>query len=339
MTSSNAAEPVPATLRVRELMTAGLLSHAIGVLCDLGVPDILDAPRTHEDIAKEVDAHPEGLLSFLRAAAAAGVLAESAPRTFELTELGQVLRADDPRSIKAMCSLTCRDEFSRTWSDSLHTARTGEPSFAIGHGASFFDYMGSNREFASLFDRAMQSSAAVDNLLAGYDFSGAGHVVDVGGGRGTMLAAVLKRYPTLRGTLVDLPHVVGNARKTFVDAGVADRVTLVPGSFFEPVPEGGDVYLLSRVIGNWNDEDSLRILRTVRTAMRPDSELVVVGMMPSENDRTHYPQQLDLYMFALLGARLRSYAEYQDLFAQVNMRAVDWSNYPDSESVLRARVL
>ncbi|MFE2940713.1 methyltransferase [Streptomyces sp. NPDC059255] len=338
MTSQIPVEPVPAVLRVRELMTAGLLSHAISVLCDLGVPDVLETARSHVELAKEVNADPEGLLPFLRAACAAGVLAEPSRRSFELTELGQVLRADDPHSIKAMCSLTCRDEFSRTWSDSLHTARTGGPSFAVSHGSSFFEYMASHQEFATLFDKAMQSSAAVDNLLAGFDFSGVRHVVDVGGGRGTMLAAVLKRYPTLRGTLVDLPHVVGNARKTFAAAGVADRVTLVPGSFFDPIPGDADVYLLSRVIGNWNDEDSLRILRTVRTAMRADSQLVVVGQMPSENDRTHYPQQLDLYMFALLGARLRSYEEYQDLFAQVDLEVTGWSNFPDSESVLRARL-
>ncbi|MFI1012546.1 methyltransferase [Streptomyces sp. NPDC020965] len=338
MTSSNAVEPVPAALRVRELMTTGLLSHAIAVLCDLGVPDLLETPRAHVEIAKEVDGHPEGLLSFLRAACAAGVLAEPTPRTFELTELGQVLRADHPNSMKAMCSLTCREEFNRTWSNSIHTARTGEPSFSLPYGTSFFEYMGSNPEFATLFDRAMSSSAAVDNLLAGPDLSGVGHIVDIGGGRGTMLAALLRRHPDLRGTLVDLPHVAGNALRTLTEAGVADRVTIAPGSFFDPVPEGADVYLLSRVIGNWNDEDSLRILRSTRAAMRADSELVVVGQMPSENDRTHYPRQLDLYMFALLGARLRSYEEYQELFAQVNLTITDWWNFPDSESVLRARL-
>ncbi|MFH0245595.1 methyltransferase [Streptomyces sp. HK10] len=337
MTTPKSSEPVPAALRVRELMTAGLLAHAISVLCDLRVPDFLDDPRSHTELAKDAAADPEGLLPFLRAACAAGVLDEPTPKVFELTELGRVLRTDSPNSMSKMCSLTCREEFNRTWSHAIHTARTGEPSFSVPHGKSFFEYMADNRDFAALFDKAMVSSAATDNLLASYDFSGARHVVDVGGGRGAMLAAVLQRHPELRGTLLDLPHVVANAEPVLEKAGVADRVTLVPGSFFDPVPESGDVYLLSRVIGNWNDEDSLRILRSVRSAMDTDDRLVIVGQMPSENDRTHYPRQLDLYMFALLGARLRSPDEYQQLFDQVGLTVTDHWNFPDSESVLRAR--
>lgn len=330
-------ETVPPELRVRELMTAGLLAHAISVLCDLEVPDVLDGPRSHTRLAEDAGADPDGLLPFLRAACAAGVMAEPEPRVFELTDLGRVLRKDDPNSMSRMCSLTCREEFNRTWSHALHSARTGEPSFAVPHGKTFFEYMATNREFATLFDKAMASSAATDNLLAGYDFSHARHVVDVGGGRGAMLAAVLQHYPRLRATLVDLPHVVANAEPVLVKAGVEDRVTLTPGSFFDPLPESGDVYLLSRVIGNWNDEDSLRILRAVRAAMGEQDRLVVVGQMPSGNDRTHYPQQLDLYMFALLGARLRSVAEYQELFDQVGLTAVEEANFPDSESVLVAK--
>ena len=154
-----------------------------------------------------------------------------------------------------------------------------------------------------------------------------------------MLAAVLQRHPGLRGTLLDLPHVVDAARPVLEEAGVADRVTLVPGSFFDPVPSSGDVYLLSRVIGNWNDADSLRILRNVRSAMDGEDRLVIVGQTPSVNDRTNYPRQLDLYMFALLGARLRSYEEYEELFEQVDLAAVGWSNFPDSESVIEARAV
>lgn len=328
---------VPAALRVRELMTAGLLAHAVSVLCDLRVPDVLHTPRSVADLAKDVDAHPEGLLPFLRAACSAGVLDEPEPRVFALTELGTVLRSDVPGSMQKMCSLTCREEFNRTWSHAIHSARTGEESFSVPYGETFFEYMASNKEFAALFDAAMASSAATDNLLAGYDFSRARHVVDVGGGKGAMLAAVLQRYPHLRGTLLDRPHVVERARASMAEAGVADRVTFVPGSFFDPLPDTGDVYLLSRVIGNWNEADSLRILRRVREVMSGEDRMVVVGQMPSDNDRTHYPRQLDLYMFALLAARLRSRDEYQALFDETELTVSGYWNFPDSESVLEAR--
>lgn len=339
MDASNTADSVPAALRVRELMTAGLLAQAVYVLCDLEVPDHLDTPRASTEIAKEVGADAEGLLPFLRAACAAGVMTEPEPRVFGLTEVGRVLRTDAPNSMAKMCSLTGREEFNRTWSAAGHTARTGQPSFPAVYGMTFFEYMKTNREFATLFDKAMVSSAAIDNLLAGYDFSRARHVVDVGGGRGAMLAAVLRSHPHLQGTLVDLPHVVAAAGPVLEEAGVADRVTLAPGSFFDPLPDSGDVYLLSRVIGNWNDADSLRILRNVRSVMGPDDRMVIVGQTPSENDRTNYPRQLDLYMFALLGARLRSYAEYREFFEQEGLEAVNWANFPDSESVIEARAI
>jgi hypothetical protein len=336
VTVSNAVEPVPASLRVRELMTTGLLAQAVSVLCDLGVPDFMNTPRTNVELALEVGADADGLVPFLRAACAAGVMAESAPKVFELTELGGVLRSDVPGSVRKMCSLTGREEFNRTWANATHSARTGEPSFPVAYGMSFFEYMKTNADFAALFDAAMVSSAAVDNLLAGYDFSTARHVVDVGGGRGAMLAAVLRLHPHLHGTLVETPHVAAGAHAVLDVAGVADRTTVIPGSFFEPIPEDGDVYMLSRVIGNWNDQDSLRILRSVRAAMSAGDRLVVVGAMPSENDRTNYPPQLDLYMFALLGARLRTYDEYQELFLQTGLTANRWVNFPDSESIIEA---
>ncbi|MFE9748338.1 methyltransferase [Saccharothrix saharensis] len=336
MTTSPRSETVPGWLRVRELMTTGLLAQAVTVLCDLGVPEALITPRDVVALAKEVDADPEGLVPFLRAGCAAGVLDEPEPKVFVLTELGQVLRADHPESVRLLCSLTGREEFHRTWANALHSARTAEPGFPIAYGKPFFDYMKATPEFAALFDRAMASSAAVDNLLSGYSFDGARHVVDVGGGRGAMLTAILTRYPHLRGTLVELPHVAEAAREVFAKAGVTDRVTVVPGSFFDPIPEDGDRYLLSRVVGNWNDADSVRILRGVRAAMDADDRLVIVGNVPSGNDRTNYPRQLDLYMFVLLGARLRDYDEYEVLLREAGFTPTGMTNFPDSESVIEA---
>jgi SAM-dependent methyltransferase len=332
-------ETVPAWLRVRELMTTGLLAQAVTVLCDLGIPDALRSARTNVELAEEVGADAEGLIPFLRAACAAGVLAEVAPRTFELTELGSVLRSDAPDSVNTLCRLTGREEFHRTWANAISTARTGKPCFAEAHGMGFFEYMKATPEFAALFDAAMVSSAAVDNLLAGSAFGDARHVVDVGGGRGAMLAALLGHYPHLRGTLVELPHVAEGARGVLEDAGVLDRVTVVAGSFFEPIPSTGDVYVLSRVVGNWNDEDSLRILRNVRAAMTPGTRLVIVGNVPSERDRTNYPPQLDLYMFALLGARLRTLDEYRELLARSGFAMTGWANFPDSESVIESEAV
>lgn len=333
---SSSAQPVPAHLRLRELITSAVLAKAVSVLCELGVPDALIERRTNVEVAKEVGADAEGLLPFLRAACAGGVLAEPELRVFELTELGQLLceRADDGE--KPLCLLVGRQEFDRVWANAIHGARTGEPMFTEAYGKPFFEYVSATPEFATVYDAAMVSSTGLDNLLAAYDFADASHVVDLGGGRGAVLSEILRRNPHLHGTLVELPHVVEGAKPILAEAGVADRVTLSPGSFFDPVPDTGDVYLLSRVIGNWGDSDSLRILRNVRAAMSPGNRLVIVGNMPSGNDRTNYPLQLSFYMFALMGARTRTYDEYAELLDQSDLAISRWANFPDGESIIEA---
>ena len=332
---SSSEQPVPAHLRLRELITSAVLAKAVSVLCELGVPDALTGKRTNVELANEVGADPEGLLPFLRAACAGGVLAEPELRVFELTELGQLL-CESSDGEKPLCLLIGREEFDRTWANAGHGARTGEPMFTAAYGKPFFEYVSATPEFAAIYDAAMVSSTGLDNLLAACDFSEAGHIVDLGGGRGAVLSAILRRDPHLRGTLVELPHVVAGAKPILAEAGVADRVTLSPGSFFDPVPDTGDVYLLSRVIGNWSDSDSLRILRNVRAAMGPASRLVIVGNMPSGNDRTNYPLQLSFYMFALMGARTRTYDEYAELLEQSDLTISRWANFPDGESIIEA---
>lgn len=334
--ASSSEHAVPAHLRLRELITGSVLAKAVSTLCELGVPDALTAKRTSAELAAEVGADPDTLLPFLRLGCAGGVLAEVELRVFELTDLGKLLRSDVPDSEAPLCLLVGREEFDRTWAKATQAARSGEPMFTAAHGKPFFDYVSSTPDFAGIYDAAMVSSNGLDSLLTACDFSRATHVVDVGGGRGAVLTAILRRNPHLHGTLLELPHVVAGARPVFEQAGVADRVTLAPGSFFDGVPATGDVYVLSRVIGNWSDADALRILANVRAAMRAGDRLVIVGNMPSGNDRTAYPLQLSFYMFALMGARTRTYDEYTELLARSDLRVSCWSNFPDGESVIEA---
>ena len=333
------AQPVPAHLRLRELVTSALTAKAVTVLCELGVPDALTGKRTNVELAGEVGADPDALLPFLRLGCAAGVLAEPELRLFELTELGQLLCENTPDSEKPLFLLVAREEFDHTWAKANHGARTGETMFSAAYGKPFFEYVSSTPEFAAIYDAAMVSSTGLDNLLAACDFSDASHIVDLGGGRGAVLSALLRRDPHLRGTLVDLPHVVEGAGPILAEAGVADRVTLSPGSFFDAtIPDTGDVYLLSRVIGNWGDADSLRLLRKIRAAMSPGDRLVIVGNMPSANDRTRYPLQLSFFLFSLMSARTRTYDEYAELLEQSDLTISRWANFPDGESIIEAVV-
>jgi hypothetical protein len=333
---SSSEQPVPAHLRLRELITGAVLAKAVAVLCELGVPDALTGKRTNTELAAEVGADPESLLPYLRLGCAGGILTEPELRVFELTDLGELLRSDTPGSERPLCLLVGREEFDRTWARATDAARTGDPMFTAAYGKPFFQYVSQTPDFATMYDAAMASSTGLDNLLAACDFSSTTHVVDVGGGRGAVLSAILRRYPHLRGTLLDLPHVIAGAKPVLAESGVTDRATLCPGSFFDPVPTTGDAYLLSRVIGNWSDADSLRILTNIRAAMSPGNRLIIVGNMPSSNDRTTYPVQLSFYMFALMGARTRTYDEYAELLDRTGLTITRWTNFPDGESIIEA---
>ncbi|GAA5038929.1 hypothetical protein HNP84_003435 [Thermocatellispora tengchongensis] len=330
---------LPPRLRLIEIVSSAWISAAVSALAELGVADHLDEPRTAADLARLTGAHAEALSRFLHAACSAGVLTALDDGRFALTEVGEVLRGDHPQSMRQMCRLTGMEEFARTWAHAVHTARTGEPAFDAAHGRPVWEYMSDpdHARFSRAFHGAMAESAAGHAVSALYDFPEGAHVVDVGGGRGAMLARLLTEHPHLTGTVLDLPNAVQGADKLLADAGVGARATVVAGSFFEHVPEGGDVYLLSRVIGNWNDEDSVRILRAVRAAMRPEARLVVVGHMPTGEDRTHYVRALDLYMFVLLQARLRTPEQYQELFARSGLELSRAELRPDSESLVEAR--
>ncbi|RFU84394.1 methyltransferase [Streptomyces triticagri] len=330
---------LPPRLRLIEIVSAGWISAAVSALADLGIADHLDRPRTAAELAALSSAEPEALSRFLDAAAAAGVLTAEEDGRFALTGVGAVLRSDSPDSMREMCRLTGMEEFARTWAHCAHTARTGAPAFDAAHGRSAWEYMSDpgHADFSTAFHRAMAESAAGDTVNARYDFPEGAHVVDVGGGRGAMLARLLTEHPHLAGTVFDLPNAVRGAAELLADAGVSDRATVAAGSFFDGVPTGGDVYLLSRVIGNWNDEDSVRILRRVREAMSPASRLVIVGHMPTADDRTHYVRALDLYMFVLLQARLRTPEQYRLLFEQAGLALSRADLRPDAESLIEAR--
>ncbi|MFI0421230.1 methyltransferase [Spongiactinospora sp. 9N601] len=325
-------------LRLIEIVSAAWISSAVSALAELGVADHLDRPRTAADLAALTGGDADALARFLHAAGTAGLFTALDDGRFALTEVGEVLRDDHPQSMRQMCRLTGMEEFARTWAHAAHTARTGEPAFDAAHGRPVWEYMAdpANAAFSRVFHGAMAESAAGQTVSALYDFPEGAHVVDVGGGRGAMLARLLTEHPHLTGTVLDLPNAVRGADKLLADAGVGARAAVVAGSFFDEVPEGGDVYLLSRVIGNWNDENAVRILRTVRAAMRPEARVVIVGHMPTGEDRTHYVRALDLYMFVLLQARLRTPEQYQELFARSGLELSRAELRPDGESLVEA---
>ena len=267
----------PATT-IRRMVEGYQVSQAIHVAATLGIADLLaDASRTSDDLAAVTGTHPRTLYRLLRALASVELLREFDGYRFELTPLGERLRSDRPDSIVGWASFIGRPYSWEAWGELLHSVRTGENAFRYVHGTDVWTYRSTRPEESAIFDRAMTSLSRRSNaaLLAAYDFGRFRTIVDVGGGNGALIAAVLTAYPNIQGVLFDQPHVVSGAAALLELGGVVHRCRTVGGSFFESVPEA-DAFLLRAVVNCWDDDASIRILTVVRRAIAKDGRMLLV---------------------------------------------------------------
>ena len=312
------AAGAPSPLVLLEMIGGAWMSQSIFVAVKLGIPDLLaGGPRTSDDLAASVGAHAGALYRLLRGLASLGLCTESGERVFELTPLGGYLRTGVPGSVRAW-ALHWGGALWPAWSTLLHGVRTGESVRPLAGRAKGFDTLALNPEASKIFNDAMADIVRLiaASLIQEYDFSGIRTLVDVGGGNGVLLAAILRAYPAVRGVLFDLPHVVEGARAPF-EAGVADRLEIAAGSFFESVPEGGDAYCLKSVIHDWDDERSLTILRNCRRAVPREGRLLLIervlpGRMEARAEHRGVAAS-DLNMLVAIGGRERTAADYRTL--------------------------
>jgi len=299
------------------LLSGYRITQAIHVAAVLGIADQLaDGPRTADELAESTGTHPDTLYRVLRALAAAGVFAEAEDRRFASTPLGDGLRSDVPGSLRDMAVLVGQPYLWTPWGQLLHSVRTGENAFRHVHGESVWEYRESHPDDRAAFDRAMASgTSSVDRaLIDAYDFSRFRSIVDVGGGTGALLRALLAAYPNLHGVLFDRPQVVDGVR--------IEGAEVVGGSFFESVPAGADAYLLKWIIHDWEDEESLAILRSTRRAVPAGGTLLVVDRVIGGDDQSLETKLGDLNMLVLPGGRERSLDEFAALFAGAGFELV-----------------
>jgi hypothetical protein len=321
METDRSNTPLPA--RMMGLTMATWISQAISVAADLGVADALaNGPRSVDDIAKTVGADAPSLYRLLRALADVEVVQELDGRRFASTPLGDLLRGDAPGSLRDWAIMIGRPFHVEAWTGLIGSIRTGESAFERLHGKTDWDYFRDNPADGQVLNAAMTavSSRFIEAIAGEYDFKSAGKVVDVGGGQGGMITAILAANPHVRGVLFDLPHVV--ADQVVGAAGVGDRCEYVGGDFFESVPPGGDVYVLTNIVHDWDDDRAVRILRNCREAMNADGRVLVAEAVLPDTIRPSRAKWLDLEMLVLnvQGARQRTESEYRELFARAGLR-------------------
>jgi hypothetical protein len=325
--------------RLLEMTRGYVVTKTLFVAAKLGIADLLaDGPRPVAELAAATGAHPRALHRILRALASYDVFAETEPGVFALAELGKLLRTDAPGSLRNWV-LTNGDLLYGALGHAEQSALTGDPAFRQTYGADLFAYLATDPEQSATFDAAMadfsrRSAAAV---LAAYDLSAAGHLVDVGGGNGAFAIAALRTHQRLRATVFDQPHVVDAVLPHAREEGVAERCAVVAGDFFADVPSGGETYVLSWIVHDWDDERALRILCNCRAAMPDDGRLLLVEAVVPGGNAPHFSKFGDIVMLVALGGQERTAAEYRVLLERAGFRLDRIVATAGPRSVLEAR--
>jgi O-methyltransferase domain/Dimerisation domain len=294
----------------------------VALAAQLGIADLLaDGPLSADALATATNSHPDALYRALRAMAARGLFAESDGRQFALTPLSEFLRSTHPDSMRGM-AIRHGGSWYRAYGDLPYSVATGKNAFRHVHGRSLFEYLAEHPDEGEMFNQAMTANAkkAVPAVLAAYDFSWAQTVVDVAGGQGLLLSAMLQAHPTMHGVLFDLPHVVARAEPLLQEAGVADRCEVVGGDFFEGLPAGGDLYTLRWIIHDWEDEPAATILHNCARAMHPQGKVALIEMVLGESNSEELAPLMDLDMLLIPGGRERTAEEYERLLTTAGLR-------------------
>lgn len=295
------------------LINSHVVSRCIHVIADFGVADALDSePASAEELAERTGMNADALARMLRLLSAHGLFAGQGEGYVHTPE-SRLLRSDHPYSLGSFARMIGTSSWN-AFTELAHPARTGRP--ALGWQA-MMEHFAEHPDEAALFNEAMVDKAAgvVPAVVQAYDFSPFATIVDVGGGRGHLLSAILERVPQAAGVLFDLPHVIADAAHA-----ASDRLQLVAGDFFaDPLP-AANAYVLMEVLHDWGDEDAARILAAVRRAAAPGSRLLVVEVLVPDTPGPDHSKLLDIIMLAVTGGRERTREEYEQLLANAGFK-------------------
>jgi hypothetical protein len=327
------------TQRLMGLINGFQTTQAIYVAVTLGIPDLLrNAPIAFDRLASVTSSHPASLYRLLRALAAIGILHETEDRRFALTPLGGGLVSDAERSRNAWAKFVAGPPMWVAWGHLLHSVRTGETGFRRVHGQDVWSFRADNPAESALFDLAMRehSRDIAREMLLAYDFTQFSHIVDVGGGNGTLIASLLAACRQASGTLLDLAHVVAGAGDILEQAGVRQRCKVLAGSFFDSVSAEGDVYVLKSILHDWDDREAQDILRNCRRAMSADARLLVVERMLAPPNDGAESKLYDLNMLVNAGGRERTSEEFTALLAGAGFERRATTGLPNSRFIIEA---
>ena len=293
------------------------VTQALYVAAKLGVADLLkDGAKNCDELATATGVNARALYRLMRGLASLKVFAEEKDGYFNLTPLAACLQSDIPGSMRGIVMMGGR-EYYQAWGNFLYSIQTGKSAFEDLYDMPLFEYYAQNPESGKAYDQAQKSgsAAARAEILKRYDFSGISKLVDVGGGNGSLISAILKTNQTMQGVLFEQPSVIAEAKDLIQAEGVEERCSLVAGDFFESVPSSGDAYILRYILHNWDDEQAIAILKNCHRALVENGKILVIEQVIPPGNEPFIGKLLDLHMLVLFpGGCERTEDEYRALF-------------------------
>ena len=327
------------TEKLTQMVLSAALSRVVCTIAELGVADQIESgsPQSVASLADATGTHEHSLYRMMRFLASHGVFQERQNGEFDHTPLSYCLRSDAEGSFRAAGRMLHR--MFAAWDGLHHTALTGEPAFNEVYGQGVFAYVATHPDLGPILDAGMTAIHGYETaaMLEAYDFSNFGVLADIGGGNGSLISAVLERYPQLKGILFDLGHVVERARHRLQSSGVSDRCSVIEGSFFESVPSGADAYLFRHIIHDWSDELCIQILSHCGKVIPRDGTLLIVEAVVPTGNEPSLAKDFDMTMMAFPGGIERTEEEYVSLLDRAGFRLTSVTPTASMVSVIESK--
>lgn len=330
----------PPAVQMVQLLSGFQVSQALYVAAKIGVADrLIDGTVSVERLASDLDCDPAALSRLLRTLASLGVFSEAEAGAYGITDLGATLVSGREGSMRDLALMWMETHY-QPFAGLLDTVRSGRSAATTHYGQPFFSWLADQHDQVNRFSRAMAN--LTDGIKAGaiasYTFPESATMVDVGGADGALLARALQTAPNSTGVVFDLPHVVAEAAPTLKGYGLGDRLTSVGGDFFETVPAGADVYILSMVLHDWNDQDAVRLLTNIRDNAGSGAQVLAFELVMPPGDQPHMSKMIDLTMLGMLNGRERTDPEMKAVFESAGLIYDGVVATPTPISIIEARV-
>lgn len=306
-----------------QMMSGFWVSRGLYVAAKLGIADFLkDGEKSIEELAKATETNSNALFRVLRMLATVGVFEQTGEDRFAQTPLSETLLSDSPFSLRAGVIAEMGEVHYDSWGNIMHSVKTGEIAFDHKFGMNVWQYFETDPEKAQNFNQWMvNSSAAVSQpIVEAYNFAKHQKIVDVGGGLGSMISAILQANPEVSGVLFDAPSVIEKAEDYLNKTGVAERCETIGGDFFEAVPTGGDLYYMRWIIHDWDDDLSIKILKNIRQVIPENGRLLLLEAVVPDDNQPHFSKFMDLIMMTMTGGCERTAKQYTELLEKAGFK-------------------